>query len=234
MGGGNTLIAARRIVSIGLSPRGRGKLGLSLRWARMRRSIPAWAGETRRRAYQRAAIGVYPRVGGGNDSRSRRLLSSGGLSPRGRGKPWFLIYAIIPHRSIPAWAGETRHDRGVCGQPGVYPRVGGGNTNRGIGGGGAYGLSPRGRGKPRTFARRRISRRSIPAWAGETICGGCGAYSRRVYPRVGGGNCSRRDAAQTAAGLSPRGRGKPTPSNAARYHARSIPAWAGETALVIP
>ena len=87
VGGGNTRTSAYTSSPKGLSPRGRGKPLFSPRKRRRRRSIPAWAGETQRRARRSANRGVYPRVGGGNVSASSVMLYSVGLSPRGRGKP---------------------------------------------------------------------------------------------------------------------------------------------------
>ena len=96
--------------------------------AQRERSIPAWAGETRRRLWRRGRWRVYPRVGGGNDGGADSPIALGGLSPRGRGKRCKRRLAHRGARSIPAWAGETltaqsRHDGSA-----VYPRVGGGNS----------------------------------------------------------------------------------------------------------
>ena len=66
VGGGNAVLYAPIVMLIGLSPRGRGK---HIRWSRGNRSIgsiPAWAGETRRRRRCLCPCRVYPRVGGGN------------------------------------------------------------------------------------------------------------------------------------------------------------------------
>ena len=55
-----------------------------------------------------------------------------------------------------------------------------------------------------------------------------------VYPRVGGGNAEQVSARLEQAGLSPRGRGKPTLPTLAPSTPRSIPAWAGETHILLP
>ena len=155
--------------------------------------------------------------------------TTGGLSPRGRGKrppipPW-------PRgaRSIPAWAGETPPNRWPSGARKVYPRVGGGNSAANIQVTYLDGLSPRGRGK-----------HGHPPHVVDSV---------RVYPRVGGGNHKslftrrlsrglsprgrgKRPAAGAylaVRGLSPRGRGKPPPAVSAHPELGSIPAWAGET-----
>ena len=194
---------------LGLSPRGRGKPPTISTLTRSERSIPAWAGETVRRALRRDSRWVYPRVGGGNIPEITLFLRDGGLSPRGRGKRLALRPARCPRRSIPAWAGETilrarRHPFGA-----VYPRVGGGNSILQYEKGSCAGLSPRGRGKPLPYALNLVEPRSIPAWAGETLCGQADQRRVRVYPRVGGGNGVFANPSRRAQGLSPRGRGKP-------------------------
>ena len=91
------------------------------------------------------------------------------------------------------------------------------------------GLSPRGRGKQRESPQMMRLARSIPAWAGETLAWARRTRSRKVYPRVGGGNDKEGFIIQHRVGLSPRGRGKPLGPNARRECLWSIPAWAGET-----
>ena len=66
VGGGNSLGMSRTQRHQGLSPRGRGKRGNAACSRQRLRSIPAWAGETRRRQWREHAAWVYPRVGGGN------------------------------------------------------------------------------------------------------------------------------------------------------------------------
>ena len=112
----------------------------------------------------------------------------------------------------------------------VYPRVGGGNALLQALTGGARGLSPRGRGKRRWRVKWNAFRRSIPAWAGETDPRYSGWRGLRVYPRVGGGNHQESLPEPLPCGLSPRGRGKLGAQSVAGRCARSIPAWAGETA----
>ena len=113
---------------------------------------------------------VYPRVGGGNSEIVMRVVSASGLSPRGRGKPAERASRALTPRSIPAWAGETAHaaiERAIAE---VYPRVGGGNASGGRATFHDGGLSPRGRGKQYLTKAFPAFIRSIPAWAGETIC----------------------------------------------------------------
>ena len=94
------------------------------------------------------------------------------------------------------------------------------------------GLSPRGRGKRYTAAVGATPARSIPAWAGETRQPPRMVRQCEVYPRVGGGNRSHGCGEYRRGGLSPRGRGKRHRRPGQPNLLRSIPAWAGETALV--
>ncbi len=132
----------------GPSPRGRGKPDDDGHGSADDGSIPAWAGETNASSSPPLRRGVHPRVGGGNAEfvRDRQLMK--GPSPRGRGK-----------RRRARAAAHTRW---------VHPRVGGGNANSAARVSGAGGPSPRGRGKPGCVSSQITSRRSIPAWAGET------------------------------------------------------------------
>ena len=152
---------------------------------------------------------VYPRVGGGNGIMRCVPFGNGGLSPRGRGKRRYALYAPHIGGSIPAWAGETPRWGHLSRRRQVYPRVGGGNRQRGGGFPARRGLSPRGRGKRRHEQKFCGARRSIPAWAGETAAIISPPFCATVYPRVGGGNEFPQSARAFGEGLSPRGRGKP-------------------------
>ena len=70
------------------------------------------------------------------------------------------------------------------------------------------GLSPRVRGKLLLDGAGHLGQRSIPACAGEAVIVGASLCGRWVYPRVCGGSNITTAAAATAAGLSPRVRGK--------------------------
>ena len=234
MGGGNAVVETENGLATGLSPRGRGKLHCETRRLRGNRSIPAWAGETWQWFIGLVVAEVYPRVGGGNSVSFRLTFRVMGLSPRGRGKRQVLSTVGVGVGSIPAWAGETvRGDTPRRIIP-VYPRVGGGNCVKGLGGGFPKGLSPRGRGKQTLAGTAIRGARSIPAWAGETPRACPASTWQWVYPRVGGGNSPSSGACAGRRPLSPRGRGKQTLAGTAIRGARSIPAWAGETPRACP
>ena len=153
VGGGNQLRPSSRVSRLGLSPRGRGKPQASIEYLRDTRSIPAWAGETSWSRKGNLRRMVYPRVGGGNANRLVVHSGNSGLSPRGRGKQVRTIDTQRGMRSIPAWAGETGYQCPAPDKSRVYPRVGGGNRTSSRWRFPPYGLSPRGRGKPKPIFR---------------------------------------------------------------------------------
>ena len=127
VGGGNGCALPATWAIGGLSPRGRGKLAITIASHLLVRSIPAWAGETAERNVGSNEKRVYPRVGGGNAGLVRLPGQLLGLSPRGRGKPGARGSGVAAGWSIPAWAGETTPPPRRTPAIPVYPRVGGGN-----------------------------------------------------------------------------------------------------------
>ena len=127
---GGTLIS-RQVIRLfeGLSPRVRGNPTRGSVIAALAGSIPACAGEPRRRSAMPPAPAVYPRVCGGTH-RPPHLQDWGwGLSPRVRGNHGGLHPAQRGARSIPACAGEPRAlVVGNCPKT-VYPRVCGGTSS---------------------------------------------------------------------------------------------------------
>ena len=73
----------------GLSPRGRGNLMKLDQTAAIPGSIPAWAGEPWQTGQSIQRDWVYPRVGGGTATMKGTYIPTMGLSPRGRGNPYF-------------------------------------------------------------------------------------------------------------------------------------------------
>ena len=92
---------------LGSSPRGRGKLGVTVRNEGGERLIPAWAGKTSHIADPSAACAAHPRVGGENAWIDVVPSFRGGSSPRGRGKRVPRGARQGPLRLIPARAGKT-------------------------------------------------------------------------------------------------------------------------------
>ena len=127
--GGTGATRAEQATGQGLSPRVRGNQESGVRVVVEQGSIPACAGEPRRRCRRLATSRVYPRVCGGTLLIRRFALLAQGLSPRVRGNHLRLGGMGKLLGSIPACAGEPllRH---FPRQPyGVYPRVCGGTTS---------------------------------------------------------------------------------------------------------
>ena len=232
--GGSGVIILAQLRRHGLSPRVRGKQWLRNSGGGSGGSIPACAGEASTRLSAPAGYPVYPRVCGGSARRSGRLLAYHGLSPRVRGKHMVADCRCRPGRSIPACAGEARGVSSASANLRVYPRVCGGSRRMCRTKASMNGLSPRVRGKlPRkSLGQRRMG--SIPACAGEASWGCARASASRVYPRVCGGSSRSSSTAASAAGLSPRVRGKPPPAGYRQPDQRSIPACAGEAPAIGP
>ena len=95
------------------------------------------------------------------------------------------------------------------------------------------GLSPRVRGNPWPWAGFSCGSGSIPACAGEPRRQRPRQWVCRVYPRVCGGTRRRRGRRARAVGLSPRVRGNLGHTRLSSPLARSIPACAGEPAVIV-
>ena len=213
----------------GSSPRGRGKLILQAVLVAAGRLIPARAGKTHGRRRGGPGTWAHPRAGGENASSSEDRNSSGGSSPRGRGKLHAGDEGTRHPGLIPARAGKTRSTPAPGTGSRAHPRAGGENSVSRRTGVVGRGSSPRGRGK-RAFVRRGLRLvRLIPARAGKTpaspACQGAGP----AHPRAGGENTVRRETSGRVFGSSPRGRGKLPRSRPSAISQRLIPARAGKT-----
>ena len=111
----------------------------------------------------------------------------------------------------------------------VHPRACGGNDVRWFRKHSERGPSPRVRGKPFRPSRSLFRRRSIPARAGETTRHAVRNMPTQVHPRACGGNFSGLSSPLSAAGPSPRVRGKLRTRKRRGAPRGSIPARAGET-----
>ena len=212
----------------GLSPRVRGNPRAKASTPTAAGSIPACAGEPRRRGWNAAAEAVYPRVCGGTDEQTGGHRGRRGLSPRVRGNLARTGGRAQDDGSIPACAGEPPcHSRLTMAWP-VYPRVCGGTSRRRATMTAQLGLSPRVRGNRPQSAHAHRPRRSIPACAGEPAGRRPPTILARVYPRVCGGTRSRRGRLPVFRGLSPRVRGNLLAGVSPPHGTRSIPACAGE------
>ena len=212
----------------GLSPRVRGNLAVRHRFLKVKGSIPACAGEPRRRRRSRYRNQVYPRVCGGTAVYQVESNGEPGLSPRVRGNHHPGVELLLDLRSIPACAGEPTCSPAPFPVQPVYPRVCGGTPKITVVVPAPFGLSPRVRGNPNPLFSPLAIIRSIPACAGEPVTAMVSVRLYEVYPRVCGGTCIRTGFRRRRLGLSPRVRGNQILVIANYYVTRSIPACAGE------
>ena len=206
-GGEHTLAATMGAASRGSSPRGRGTRRGRRGCARVRRFIPARAGNTApahcppiptsgssparagntsRRASGARRNPVHPRAGGEHPDGIRDLGDRAGSSPRGRGTPPIGAGSSLSGRFIPARAGNTPRGAPVVRGDPVHPRAGGEHRSMLPGILSGTGSSPRGRGTPRHPKLIDVDHRFIPARAGNTPRDRRTVSMSAVHPRAGG------------------------------------------------
>ena len=150
------------------------------------RFIPAFAGNAICCICAADILSVHPRVCGERFSVSRRQTLSYGSSPRLRGTPFTVQHLHLPHRFIPAFAGNATTRRHPRKRRPVHPRVCGERKRGAPVGPWTFGSSPRLRGTPHVEQYFRFILRFIPAFAGNAIPP-AGRYSTHtVHPRVCG------------------------------------------------
>ena len=171
-------------------------------------SIPAHAGEPRRRLPPAPPSGVYPRPRGGTACRRCRTPSPSGSIPAHAGEPG---------------DGSQRGDGGA-----VYPRPRGGTELVFPARARVSGLSPPTRGNRRPLTSRAVRKGSIPAHAGEPSAVSAPTRASTVYPRPRGGTPPFAFRGTVLGGLSPPTRGNHRLIPHGRVRLRSIPAHAGE------
>ena len=213
----------------GRSPRVRGRPGHHRATTHPGGSIPAGAGETREWHIVLARIVVDPRGCGGDSSSMAAATTSQGRSPRVRGRHAGSGPPRTQSRSIPAGAGETADPPATESWKRVDPRGCGGDFLCSRASLGAWGRSPRVRGRLPHELRALPQWGSIPAGAGETAAKTAFSQSGAVDPRGCGGDLFNRGDIEEARGRSPRVRGRLIKDNAGPDRRRSIPAGAGET-----
>ena len=187
VGGGTQQKPRHTLHPEGPSPRGRGHRRATPQAPLRPRAIPAWAGAPLAFISNNERFSGHPRVGGGTGIPEEEARKWPGPSPRGRGHLHWVTSAALIVRAIPAWAGAPQSvDQPQFLSEG-HPRVGGGTSDEGRGGGGCVGPSPRGRGHRGVTVTKEAPPGAIPAWAGAP-CDDCGGREGwRGHPRVGGG-----------------------------------------------
>ena len=167
-GGKNITAVWDGIVTVGSSPRGRGKHCEPVECSVIAGLIPARAGKTASMPLDSTVIGAHPRAGGENSRSSRTFVSWLGSSPRGRGKHQVWRCYEEHSRLIPARAGKTSLHDTSCAMYRAHPRAGGENLSARKCCSSAVGSSPRGRGKQGLHGGEHRGARLIPARAGKT------------------------------------------------------------------
>ena len=152
----------------GSSPRARGTRGPDRRRRRLRRFIPACAGNTATVAEGLSRSPVHPRVRGEHVPRAGQFARNSGSSPRARGTQLQAVQLRGEVRFIPACAGNTTQLLRSSLARAVHPRVRGEHISTETRWSGRTGSSPRARGTPAALSGRPISDRFIPACAGNT------------------------------------------------------------------
>ena len=211
----------------GSSPRLRGTRRAHDRGRPQGRFIPAFAGNAICCICAADILSVHPRVCGERFSVSRRQTLSNGSSPRLRGTPFTVQHLHLPHRFIPAFAGNATTRRHPRKRRPVHPRVCGERSTTPAPKSWRTGSSPRLRGT-RTLSERLVEeRRFIPAFAGNAPAPGPRAAPAPVHPRVCGEREFRRRRVRAGDGSSPRLRGTHSRRPGALFGLRFIPAFAG-------
>ena len=158
-------------------------------------------------------------------------MTSGGTSPRARGKLGVLGGLVSAGRNIPACAGKTCAAAPSPQPDAEHPRVRG--ENSGMAGFPTLteGTSPRARGKRSFQSISPLMMRNIPACAGKTASVLMPIFSWKEHPRVRGENSNASKRAAPQLGTSPRARGKLATGGVVIYPTRNIPACAGKTSV---
>ncbi len=218
----------------GSSPRMRGKLRLCGGDCRVRRIIPAHAGQTTALPSASRSPSDHPRACGANGPAPRSPTRTTGSSPRMRGKLGLLLLGFGILRIIPAHAGQTTSPPGRSPASPDHPRACGANEQGHLMLRLLHGSSPRMRGKHAGQDYSSASARIIPAHAGQTQRV---APARRMgpdHPRACGANPQPAVVAHLPSGSSPRMRGKLLLCDIRKPRARIIPAHAGQTMTFRP
>ena len=199
----------------------------STKWAG--RFIPARAGNTRGRARPSSGTPVHPRSRGEHSPSRIGDRISTGSSPLARGTRRHVRPRRVPHRFIPARAGNTAARRPCRRSPPVHPRSRGEHTSRGAPVTETVGSSPLARGTRFVPGPEPEVARFIPARAGNTSGRSGPSGSPAVHPRSRGEHCHSVHQPRTASGSSPLARGTRHLHRFEAEDLRFIPARAGNT-----
>ena len=195
----------------------------------LERFIPACAGNSPESEITTAKKPVHPRVCGEQAALSRLIVLIDGSSPRVRGTGCRQIASVERRRFIPACAGNRRVTVAQAFPRAVHPRVCGEQPQRRGQARGISGSSPRVRGTDLRAVLVLLSRRFIPACAGNSSASRVISPCRSVHPRVCGEQHRPRAVSTWTCGSSPRVRGTVVDKIDRHFGARFIPACAGNS-----
>ena len=156
---------------------------------------------------------------------------SRGPSPRGWGKRFHGGCYLLLIRAIPTRVGKTHRSAKASGVDPGHPHAGGENPHDRVTIAGENGPSPRGWGKPPSFAVSRARIRAIPTRVGKTPDYPAAHHASAGHPHAGGENFINFRLERLHNGPSPRGWGKRAFRNRARANPRAIPTRVGKTFL---
>ena len=227
--GENGVLRNGRVKVTGSSPLTRGKRVSSAAVSGRRGLIPAHAGKTLPRLYQRRGTWAHPRSRGENVMLAVRCPRRPGSSPLTRGKPSPRLSPCQASGLIPAHAGKTLLRRPRFGHLGAHPRSRGENQPKWAGGGASSGSSPLTRGKLACAIACARAIGLIPAHAGKTDAEPPVMLAVRAHPRSRGENCCTGAGSALKAGSSPLTRGKHLAGHVVISVDGLIPAHAGKT-----
>ena len=177
-------------------------------WRRIRRFIPARAGNTRAATSPRAACTVHPRSRGEHEAAARVGQGVGGSSPLARGTRWRRPARQRWSRFIPARAGNTRSSTPSSPSRPVHPRSRGEHAGAARAAGGGTGSSPLARGTQFRSLDFGFDSRFIPARAGNTSWPKPRCKPAAVHPRSRGEHVDRPTFHSTEHTVHPRSRGE--------------------------
>ncbi len=211
----------------GSSPRLRGTRADSAFISQPHRFIPAPAGNALAARLQANPLRIHPRACGERRYGTGMIWSCTGSSPRLRGTHAGQPPRIVLNRFIPAPAGNAFYPRCFAIARPVHPRACGERLRRRIMPNALHGSSPRLRGTRDLGVVQPVSRRFIPAPAGNArACRGWWPVAS-VHPRACGERSQSRWPFGQGIGSSPRLRGTRAEIGANGQRHRFIPAPAG-------